>query len=71
MLMLELEVVSMLVLALVLTRRGVVERWGSMSSLQAVGLGTLGLWRSAPERWDSGGRNANMDVAWSSNDRAR
>jgi hypothetical protein len=37
MLMLELEVVSMLVLALVLTRRGVVERWGSMSSLQAVG----------------------------------
>jgi hypothetical protein len=42
--MLELEVVLMLVLALVLTRRGVVERWGLMSSLQAVDPRTLGLW---------------------------
>jgi hypothetical protein len=41
--MLELEVASMLVLALVLTRRGVVERWGLMSSLQAVAPRTLGL----------------------------
>jgi hypothetical protein len=34
---LELEVVSVLVLVLVLTRRGVVVRWGSMTSLQSVG----------------------------------
>jgi hypothetical protein len=49
--MLELEVASMLVLALVLTRRGVVERWGLMSSLQAVGPQNVGTLVAAMPTW--------------------
>jgi hypothetical protein len=49
--LLELEVVSMLVLALVLTRRGVVERWGLMSSLQAVGPRNVGTLVAAMPTW--------------------
>jgi hypothetical protein len=49
--MLELEVVSMLVLALVLTRRGVVERWGLMSSLQVVGPRNVGTLVAAMLTW--------------------
>jgi hypothetical protein len=49
--MLELEVASMLVPALVLTRRGVVERWGLMSSLQAVDPRNFGTLVAAMPTW--------------------
>jgi hypothetical protein len=48
---LELEVVSVLVLALVLTRRGVVVHSGSMSSLQPVDRRNAGTPATAMPTW--------------------
>jgi hypothetical protein len=62
MLMLELEVASMLVLALVLTRRGVVEHWGLMSSLQAVGPQNVGTLVAAMPTWTWRGARTHGQV---------